>query len=203
MHKPLIAVDIDDVLAFHAKAMVAYSNRVLGTNLTLDTYTEHWSLMWQVDHDETERRAIAYHQTDDMAHYEHHEDADEVLRKLAQKNRLIIVTARRKEVTEITKNWINKHFNGIFEAIHHAGIFDTKITDGSFSATKAGLCQQLGVEYLIDDQSKHCNAASELGIKTIMFGDYPWNHNDKLHPGIMRCNNWSEVLEYFDAAGRI
>jgi uncharacterized HAD superfamily protein len=201
--KPLIAVDIDDVLAFHAKAMVAYSNKVLGTNLTLEDYTEHWSQMWQVDHEETQRRAIAYHQTDDMSYYEHHQDADEVLRKLAKKNRLIIVTARKKEVTEITEKWVNKHFDGIFEAIHHAGIFDAKITDKSFNATKAELCQRLGVKYLIDDQSKHCNAASELGIKAIMFGDYPWNRNDVLQPDVTRCVSWDKVLEYFDAAGRV
>jgi uncharacterized HAD superfamily protein len=198
MTKPIIAVDIDDVLAVHAEAMVAYSNRTFGTALTLDDYTEHWSLMWQVDHEETARRAHEYHLTDDMTHYRHHEDALEVLRYLAQDYRLIIVTARRKQVTELTQTWIEKHFKGVFEAIYYAGIWDTVSAD-SPTATKAELCQKLGVSYLIDDQSKHCNAVQEKGIQAIMFGDYPWNSRDTVHPYVVKCATWQEVESFFEA----
>ena len=161
MSKPLIAVDIDDVLAFHAKAMVAYSNKTYGTNLTIDDYSEHWSNMWQLDHAQTRVRADEYHQTDDMLHYDHHQDAKDVLSNLAHAYRLIIVTARRTDVVGITEQWVKRYFGDIFEAIHHAGIWDKKISDGSYTATKADLCVSLGVDYLIDDQSKHCNAAAK------------------------------------------
>lgn len=196
--KPLVAIDIDDVLAHHAKAMVAYSNSVYGTNLTIDDYSEHWSNMWKIDHAQTKIRADKYHQTDDMLHYEHNQDADAVLRALSKTHRLIIVTARRNDVIGITEQWVNKHFDGIFEAIHHAGIWDSSITDESYTATKADLCASLGVNYLVDDQSKHCNAAAQAGIQAIMFGDYPWNKHDELHPNVVRCHDWAAVAEYFD-----
>lgn len=197
MTKPIIAVDIDDVLAVHAEAMIAYSNRTFGLSLTMEDYTEHWSQMWQIDHEETAKRSNEYHSTDDMSHYKHHEDAVEVLKHLARDYRLIIVTARRQQVTEITKVWIDKHFGGIFEAIHFADIWNT-ITDTSFIATKADLCQELGVSYLIDDQSKHCNAVSEKGIQAIMFGNYPWNRNNEVNPAVVKCANWQEVETYFE-----
>lgn len=197
MSKPIIAVDIDDVLAVHAEAMVAYSNRTFGTSLTIDDYSEHWSQMWQIDREETEKRSHDYHMTDDMTHYKHHEDAVEVLTDLSQTYRLIIVTSRRKQVTEITKAWIAKHFHGIFEEIYFAGIWD-KITDASFTATKADMCKKLGVSYLIDDQSKHCNAAVEAGIQAIMFGNYPWNRQDAVHPYVVKCATWADVKAYFD-----
>lgn len=198
MTKKLIAVDIDEVLAFHAKALIAYSNKVLGTKLTIDDYSEHWSKMWQVDYEETARLSEAYHQSGDMAHLEHHKAADEVLRNLAKHYRMVIVTARRKDVSIITETWIAQHFQGIFEAIHHAGIWDKQITDSSFTATKADVCLSIGVDYLIDDQSKHCNAVAEAGIQAIMFGDYPWNRNEFTHPSVIKCADWSMVQEYFD-----
>jgi uncharacterized HAD superfamily protein len=198
MQKKTIAVDIDDVLAVHGEAMIAYSNRVFGTNLTIDDYTEHWSEMWKVDHAETERRAIQYHQTDDMASYRHHADALPVLKELAQKYRLIIVTARRRDVSGITATWIDKYFGGIFESINYAGIWD-KIDEDSATATKAELCKELGVDYLIDDQSKHCNGAAEVGITAIMFGDYPWTRDDKLHTDVIRCHTWEQVGDFFRA----
>ena len=197
MSKPIIAVDIDDVLAVHAEAMVAYSNLTFGTSLTLDDYSEHWSQMWQIDHEETSRRSDEYHNTDDMKYYKHHEDAVGVLKRLAKDYKLIIVTARRKQVTELTKAWIEKHFKGVFEAIYHASIWDTTITSDSFTATKADLCHELGVSYLIDDQSKHCNAVQEKGIQAIMFGDYPWNRQDLVHPYVVKCPNWQAVENYF------
>ncbi len=198
MSKQTIAVDVDDVLAVHAEAMVAYSNRVFGTSLTINDYTEHWSAMWQVDHAETARRAEQYHKTNDMAEYRHHVDAEQVLRKLTEHYRLIVVTARRKEVSVLTEEWIKKYYDGIFDGIHFAGIWDT-ITADSATATKAAICHELGADYLIDDQSKHCNAVAGNGITAIMFGDYPWQSGAALSPGVVRCKTWQAVGEFFDA----
>lgn len=192
-----IAVDIDDVLAVHAEAMVTYSNRVYGTNLTIDDYDEHWSKMWQIDHKETERRAAQYHRTDDMAHYRHHEAAVPVLQRLAERYRLIIVTARRQDVSQIAEAWITKHFGDVFDGIHYAGIWD-KVTEQSAYATKAELCTKLSVDYLIDDQPKHCNGAAQAGITALMFGDYPWTRHQPLHEAVNRCHTWRQVGEFFD-----
>jgi len=40
-NKPIIAVDIDDVLANLAQEIVDFSNKNWGTNLTIDDYNEH------------------------------------------------------------------------------------------------------------------------------------------------------------------
>jgi len=64
--------------------------------------------------------------------------------------------------------------------------------------TKNDVIKQIGADYLIDDQPKHCIAAAKAGIKTVLFGDYKWNRDLKLRKNMVRARNWQEVLEYFN-----
>jgi hypothetical protein len=55
----------------------------------------------------------------------------------------------------------------------------------------------LGATYIIEDMPGHAFECAEAGIKTVLFGDYPWNKADKLPAGVTRCSDWPAVLEYF------
>lgn len=202
MGKPIIAIDIDDVLAAHAKSFVAYSNRMYGTSLTVDDYEEYWARMWQIDDEEAERRAVEYHESDDIGKYEHHSDALPVLKALSEYYSLVVVTSRRVVVTKITNEWVDKYFPQVFDAIYHAGIWDKGVNGVAAGATKMEICSRIGARYLIDDQLKHCLAVASEGIKAILFGDYPWNKMEHLPPLITRCRSWQEVLEYFNGQDR-
>lgn len=197
MSKQTIAVDVDEVLAPHAAEFVAYSNQKYGTNLTVDDYTEHWSAIWNSDYDTTAKRAKLFSVTV-FPHLNHFEDADAVLRKLSKKYNLVVVTARRSDVKDITTDWINAKYPGIFKDIHFAGIWD-KIDHSTVHATKKEICQAVGADYLIDDQLKHCIGAAEAGIQALLFGDYAWNQAETLSSGVTRCVDWVAVEEYFDA----
>jgi len=113
-----------------------------------------------------------------------------------------VVTSRRREASKDTIDWIKRHFGDVFEEIHFAGIWDN--LDGNvlekLKLDKTEICKQIGADYLIDDQPKHCIAAADAGIKALLFGDYKWNRNTKLKTGMTRVNNWQEVLEYFDGS---
>jgi len=63
--------------------------------------------------------------------------------------------------------------------------------------TKGQLGKQLGGGLLIDDNIQHCESAVELGIDTVLFGDYGWN---RTNTSLKRCYNWQEVIEYLDGA---
>ena len=64
--------------------------------------------------------------------------------------------------------------------------------------TKGELARDLKVDYLVDDQPKHCLSAAEHGVKTVLFGDHKVGRNLRLPTGVIRARNWREVLEYFD-----
>lgn len=201
MSKKVIAIDIDDVLAAHAEAFIAFTNNKWGTNLTVEDYDEHWSKVWEVDHDETMRRADEFHASGEIARYRHFEQAEPVLKDLSERFDLVIVTSRQRMIAKETEEWINAKFPGIFSKIHHSGLWDDR-KEGAHVLTKADVCRELGVSYLIDDQTKHCFAVAELGIKTVLFGDYSWNRADELPENVTRCHDWQAVNEYFKQEAR-
>ncbi|RYF29712.1 MAG: hypothetical protein EOO17_00265 [Chloroflexi bacterium] len=199
MQKKTIAVDIDDVLADQAAAFIRYSNQAWGTDLTIDDYTEHWVELWKVDLAEIEKRAHQYHESGTMGTFAHKSEALPVLKKLKQSYRLIIVTSRRTRVKDETLEWIEMYYNGIFDEVHFAGFFDTPAR-GRFTLTKADIVKDLGADYLIDDQPKHCLATASAGIQTILFGDYSWNRIDGSLPDrVTRCKDWKAVEVYFES----
>lgn len=194
--KPIIAVDIDDVIATNAKCFVEYSNERFGTTLTIDDYHEHWSTVWNVDHEETVRRAEEYHISGHIATYGIIEGAREALTELKKRFRLLVITSRRTSINQLTRDWIDTYYPDTFEDFIFAGFFDT-IHDGSIHMTKADIAREIGAHYIIDDQLKHVHAAANIGIPGLLFGDYFWNRTEVLPDNVVRVRNWTEVLEYF------
>ena len=199
MSKEVIGVDIDDVLADTAEGFTAFSNEYFGTTLSVADYTEHWAEMWRVDNREVERRAAVYNHSGAATRYRHREEARPVLDRLAEQYDLLALTSRNGGMKEQTFAWIETHFSGLFKDIQFAGIFDGPLHDGMLSMTKADLFASNNVNYVIDDQLKHCRAAAQLGIRAVLFGNYHWNTASELPPLITRCDDWQAVGEYFDA----
>ncbi len=196
MTKPTVAVDIDDVLALSVDKFIEWSNARFGTNIKFDDYVEDWSLLWNISQTETTKRVNKMYKEGLPARYSHVSEAVEVLNKLKTDYELIIATARRSAEHQITRDWIEKHYPAVFKNVHFAGIWD-EITEHSPKKTKARLCRELGVDYLIDDQIKHCLGASGVGVKALLYGDYPWNRDVTLPKHIERVLNWKEIEDYF------
>jgi uncharacterized HAD superfamily protein len=192
--KLVIAVDCDDVLADNAAGFVAFSNSMWGTRLSPEDYDEHWAKIWQVDSDETERRAREFHNSSVFSTYKPVDQALSSLRRLAKNHQLCIVTSRRTEVRGDTVAWIYEHYPGIFadDAIHFAGIWDT-ITKDSITRDKSGVVASINADVLVDDQLKHCIAVAKSGRQAILFGDYTWNQAKVLQQGVVRCIDWLAV----------
>lgn len=199
MNKQKIAIDIDDVLAANAEGFVAYSNEKWGTNLRVEDYDEHWAEVWKVDMAETERRAVELHDSGIIAAYKHFNEALPILKKLSDRFDLIAITSRRRSIERLTREWIAKHYAGVFMDVQFAGIFDEPVHHEMLKKTKVDLFTSNNVSYVIDDQLKHCLAAAALGIDTILFGNYAWNQAAALPANITRCHDWAAVDEYFDA----
>lgn len=194
-----IGVDVDDVLAAQVKHFVKLSNEVWGTNLTVDDYNEDWTAIWGTTYEETQKRADVIHTKEIMGEFEYLEDSQEILAQLAKHHDLFVVTARRTSARALTEDWIERHYPGVFREIHLAGLWDT-VDAQAINLTKAGLCEQLDLDYLIDDQLKHCLATAERGISAIIFGDYSWNHQEQIPENVKRCHSWAEVGKFFGVA---
>ena len=198
MSKKLIAIDVDDVLAAAAPALVAFSNERWGTHLTIDDVSEHWADMWQIDLSETARRFDAYVASGIIKTYESMDAARETLLTLKKRYRLAVVTSRSRSLEADTVAWLEQHFAGVFSEVHFSGIYEAGLSEETVLHTKAAVFQRIGASYVVDDQLKHCLAAAEVGIPTVLFGDYKWNRQKTLPKLVTRCKDWATVREYFD-----
>ena len=200
MTKPVIAIDVDDVLADNAAGFVAFSNERWGTNLKSEDYDEDWMTMWGISLEEAVKRRDVLFASDTQRQYGHNQDALHVLRNLAKRYDLRIVTSRHIATRDDTRAWIHERYPGVFsdETIHFAGLWDNP-DHTSLIKTKAGMVASLGADYLIDDQLKHCIGVADSGRTALLFGDYRWNQTDgKLPDNIIRVKDWASVERYFD-----
>lgn len=196
--KKVIAVDIDDVIVSESRSIIEYSNKHWGHNLDFDDYDENWQAMWGVDHDELLARAAELHRPGMQTSYPLKHGSKKSLTQLKKKYKLVALTSRRKVVQEETVEWINQILPGVFEKIYFTGFWDTG-KPGGHLLTKGDLAKDLKVDYLIDDQPKHCISADELGIRSILFGDHRVQREFCGSKTIVLCKNWQAVLEFFDA----
>lgn len=199
--KQVVAVDLDDVLSATVPAFIKFSNKRWDMDIALESYSENWTTTWRVEGEELIKRTAII--KDEFWHtVPHREEARLVLKRLAKKYKLVIATSRRTEVNKATREWIDKYFDGIFEEVHHSGIFDVDkrrldMYNRASEQTKARLFQELGADFIIDDHPKHCIGADAIGITAILFGDYPWNDYSNLPSGVIRAKTWKEIGEYF------
>jgi len=201
--KPIIIVDIDDVLSASAEGFADYSNATWGSGITAEDYHEDWAIPWSVTREEAARRALEYHQVAAHGRYKHFPEALSVLRNLAKRYDLIAVTSRRSSVKAATDEWLANYFPNLFKEVIFAGMWDDhtdKNIEAKLDVTKTDICLSLGAKFIIDDQLKHCQSAAQAGIKALLFGDYRWNRTrEPLHKNVVRLHDWQAVKDYFDA----
>lgn len=198
MKKPIVAVDVDDVLADNAAGFIAFSNKRWGMSLTLEDYEEDWAAVWGTDPEETDRRALEFLKSGSLAQYEHYPEARATLQHMAQSFELVVVTSRRTFLKPETDAWLERCFPGVFSATYYAGIWDSP-HEASRAATKTDILVSIKAQYLIDDQLKHCFAAAQQGVQAVLYGDYKWNRSEADMPhGVHPAKGWDDVERYFD-----
>lgn len=201
MKKPIIAVDVDDVLSRTSLGFAEFSNRTWGCNLTADDFDEDWEKVWGVPIDIVMERADLFHTEEVFGSFEPIPEAYPVLLGLKERHDLVIATSRRRKVERISRYWVDMHYAGIFSGVFFSGIFDDRAGSHEtiLKRTKNDVLLEIGADYLIDDQLKHCIAAEEHDIEALLFGNYRWNQATALPPHVTRCVDWAAVEEYFAA----
>lgn len=194
-----IAIDIDNVLAQSAISFVEQSNALFNSSITLEDYSENWSQMWGVSNEEAERRGTILRDHQIQKHYMPVEGAVGAINQLSRNFKIVLVTSRRKQAEQLTREWLTKYFDHKFDEIIFANFWDDiKKSAHGYKLHKGELYQAIGADFVIDDHLKHCLAAVEQGAQAILFGDYPWNQKATHTSGMTRCVSWAEVQEYFN-----
>lgn len=191
--RPIIAVDIDEVLAAFMPALVSFSNNVYGSQLTTENFNSYdFHEVWGGTREESINKMESFF----ISTYFKETigpvfGAVEAMSILKNHFDLHVVTSRQFVIEDITRSWILKYFPNTFINIH----FGNHYAREGGSISKPELCRRIGAQLLIDDSAKYANECAAVGLPVILFGDYAWNRGLPVHSAhITRAPSWYHVL---------
>ncbi|KAL9657334.1 hypothetical protein ABK040_011553 [Willaertia magna] len=199
LKKPIIAVDIDEVLAPFVPLLIEFYNKnyLLEDQkpLTLELFHNyHFRHVWGGTEERSTEIVNAFLDSDLFINQPIiDEKAVEVLQHLSKQYDLVIVTSRQHKIRDQTEKLLNTHFPNIFSEIRMGNHYGEE----GHVASKPEMCKELGAVLLIDDSLKYCQQCKDEGIPSILFGNYAWNYSEEVidEYWIKRINSWNEMEE--------
>lgn len=187
--KPVLAVDFDDTVVSHIDTLVDSYNQSHEDHITV--HDVHFAQKvgapksgWHGNRAEALKWIADYMATDHALQTPPVAAAVEVLTRLKERYRLMIVTGREQSWQPQTEEWINRFMPNLFDEVHYAG-----------DIRKSVICNQIGAKTIIDDSPVYLADCIAAGIRGIAFGDYGWNQDAELPEGAERAKTWNEVEE--------
>lgn len=189
MKNRVIAIDFDDVIIDTTPYMQELYNKKYGTKMELkDNFSGSLEAHGAPDIATIISRVEEMLNMDEMRTISPTKDTISIIKRLAEHNRLYVVTGRSPLLEATTTNFIDEFFPDVFQSI----VFASYLREGK-SRTKSLICKKLGVDLLIEDHLGHALEAAEGGTEVFLFGNYPWNQSEYLPDNITRVKDWSEV----------
>ena len=182
--KPRFGIDIDGTVTCPS-TLIPHINKQYNLSITLNDVVEYDFLSafpFPVDRNEFNE----WFKANESSMYEESEiaaNAKSILQSWESKFELYYISARGKNVYDITYNWFNEH-NIPFDHIELIGSHD-----------KIEIAKQFNVDAFFED--KHDNAvmiAEELDIPVILF-DTPYNRLPA-PKNVIRVENWIQANEW-------
>jgi len=204
-NSPLLALDLDDVLvASNAAAAKWHSTNYESITLNDFHYYHYWKNPgWGTPH-ETMRKVREFYASSEFRYAPLVEGAIEGVRALRQLGfRLVIVTARSMNMTELTENLVRTHFPGCFEAIHYTGAFERKevmqngVRQVRRKLEKIEVLHTIGASLLVDDSLENAFvcARDAQPVPVLLFGNWQWNKRRSLMRDDPGCQDYLSYKE--------
>jgi uncharacterized HAD superfamily protein len=189
-----IGIDLDDTAVDLVGAFVSYYNKNYNGNLKRGDFEEYsFNYPLKKPLDEILSIIDSFYKTKYFKNMSPIRDSVLVLHLLKQKHDLYLVTSRPDFLTGETEDLLEKKFPNSFSDIFYSYNHYSKRKNSG--KTKAEICLEVGISLMIDDSLDYCMQCAKSGIKTFLFGNYPWNQNGNLLKNITRTENWKEVLK--------
>ncbi|KAI9068017.1 hypothetical protein FKP32DRAFT_1643051 [Trametes sanguinea] len=201
--RPVIAVDMDDVLSQTNDVVAAWHNEAYGTKMTLDDflYYYYWMNPYWGNPEETVEKVEEFWKTDYIDKAPPVPGAKEALTKLKDMGyRLVVVTARQIRELDRSEAWLERNFPGLFETMICTGQSMETLVDQQELVTKlskADVCRKLGAKFLIDDSAENAIkcVTTEPQVPVLLFGDYAWNQHAAHYDDVTKEVSFEEKLK--------
>ena len=116
------------------------------------------------------------------------EFSKESILDLSKNHKIYFITSRifREGTLEsLEKFFFETNFELVFSSNPYAK------TNGK---TKGEICNELGIDFMIEDSKEHAEECVGKNIKVFLL-DKPWNKNTESHENMIRVKNWREIME--------
>ncbi len=193
-----IAFDLDEVIADFMDALLQFYYKKKGKLHSKEEFLEYkWWPVWGMEKDEAVKLVDEFHDTHKLDDVKLAEGAlESITRMLNDKHELFVITARPVRFKEKVESWIRHHLKTDNIKVIHSGDFHK-----SQAASKAEICNELGIKLLLEDSGETALDCAKKGIQVILF-DKPWNQTVK-NPDIHRVHNWSQAIVELSALIKI
>jgi 5'(3')-deoxyribonucleotidase len=200
--RPVLALDLDEVLGGFVPALCKWHNRVYGSRFApRDFFSYTFADVWGGSPSEGQAKVFAFFQSPEFLALEPLAGAQEAVARLSRRFDVHVVTSRQLEIEAETLAWLSRHFEGVISQrnVHFGNHWSRLSPDPDAQCaskkSKADMCAAISAVALVDDSPRYCREVSgALGIATLLFGDYAWNADDSpLHARIVRCRDWRAV----------
>lgn len=184
MRKLVIAVDCDDVLVHTTEYIVTTYNTRYGTQVAMKNAHLSGNADWEAERDEVLKRIHDIQRSEACARIAPLELTKKVVKRLAKRHELHLVSARSEEILDITEKMLEEHFPACFTTIQHVGT----------ERSKGEVCEYLSADVMIDDNAKHLVSAGEAGVRLlIQYGTYPWQNDEEWVENSRHCDDWADI----------
>lgn len=221
--KPMIAVDLDEVLGAFIPQLVEFYNATYATALDASAaasdppgvassasttvsppvvpalsassfHSYHFASVWGGSDSEAQEKVAAFFASPWFADIPVLPGAQQTLQCLKSRFDFTVVTSRQHVIEPLTRRWLDEHFPGIFSGVFFGNHYG--LANSGAVKGKAEMCVAVRAVCLIDDSVTYSKQCSHVLQRVLLFGEYAWNRTpagETLPPNVVRCVDWEEV----------
>ncbi len=188
-----IGWDIDEVLAAFIPSLMRFHNERYGTNFSKkDVHSYRFEDVWGGTQQDADHKLQEFHTTDHYLQIEPIQGAQSIVSALKKQYEMHVITSRQHSTLKDTLHWLDRHFPHLFTELH----FSSSVYHGrnSRKQSKADICKELGVEFMVEDSLPYAAQRAAQGIPVFLVDfEYPWNQG-KEPAGVKRIKSWDQLV---------
>lgn len=193
-----MAVDVDEVLGRFVYALNLFCKDRYGMDYSVgDYWIYEFAKIWDCSQERSNQIVHEFfksqHFTDGIPVIP---GALDTLTRMSESYELVVVTSRQHVIQDVTLDWLDRHYGGLFQEVYFGNHFALEGT----SRKKSDICRTIGAQVLIDDNPSYALECAAAGINVLLYdweGAYPWSklpssgvRNSEL---IKVVHDWGEV----------
>lgn len=191
--KPVIAIDIDDVLIDTVTALFGYYNQTYGTRLAKTHYYSKDPVVHGVqDFAEAVKRFENYLSSKAFERLAPIQQAVISVKRLSRFYDFVAITSRPAFMQAMTEAWLNKYFRNIQGVRFTHFILAVDKPSVGKRLTKVDVCKEINARYMIEDHLHHAIPVAAAGVRVFLI-DQPWNQTNELPDNIERVMDWQSI----------